>query len=52
MSDLATSQSTNLYAKASTPNNVADVKAALARLNDSEPIYDQMIRERKGNSNA
>jgi hypothetical protein len=42
----------NVFAEASTPDNIADVKAALARLHDEPAIYDQMIFERIGNPYA
>jgi hypothetical protein len=37
----------NIFAKTNLPDNLADTKAALARLNDSPSIYDQMIAEER-----
>jgi hypothetical protein len=41
-----------VFAKASVPDNIADTKAALARLHDEPSIYDQMMFEREGNPYA
>lgn len=49
IADLWADRTANQLAKGSVPDNIADVKAALARLNDTPPIYDQMIGERYGN---
>ena len=42
-----TSHVANVFAEACIPDNIADTKAALARLHDEPSIYDQMINERQ-----